>query len=115
MDTKLCKQRINRADLDAGAAAPIAQLCSIYVILPVGHQKREGREPPQNLRACLRAGETLQQLLQHETGGENDMPTLKRADQGTHFRQRGWRISSKCERPDACIDKETQLRARSFL
>ncbi len=91
------------------------QLRSIDVILPVRHQKREGREPPQNLCACLRAGETLQQLLQHETSGENGLPMLKRTDQGSYFRYRGWRISSKCERPDTCIDKKAQSRARSFL
>jgi len=68
-NAELREQRVDGANLHAGAAATIAQFCGIDVILPIRSQKREGREPVDEVFARAWSGEPLQQFLQHQPGG----------------------------------------------
>ena len=114
-DAKLREQGVDRADLNAGAAAAVTKFRCIDMIAPVGNQKRQGREAIEDAFAGSRPGKPLQQLLQYETGGEELFAGLYRSKKLARLRRGRRRIPPKSERPDAGIDKEAQRRERSAL
>jgi len=114
-DAKLREQGVDRADLNAGAAAAVTKFRCIDMIAPVGNQKRQGREAIEDAFAGSRPGKPLQQLLQYETGGEELFAGLYRSKKLARLRRGRRRIAPKSERPDAGIDKKAQRRERSAL
>jgi hypothetical protein len=49
-------------------AAFVSQTGRVDMVVPVGNEQRQRRKPVENLFAVPRSGETLQKLLQYETG-----------------------------------------------
>ena len=68
---------IDRANLQTGATTAIAQFRRGDVILPVGREKRQGCEPIDDVLARPRAGKSLQQFLQDETGDHDGLAAFK--------------------------------------
>lgn len=85
------------------------------MILPVGNQQRQRRKAIDDLITCLGTRETLQQLLQDQSGSHDTFAIFQRPHQNAHLREILWPITSQRERPDASVDEQTQLRDRSFL
>ncbi len=59
-NTKLRKQRVDRANLKAGAATRVAQLCSLDMVTSVGNQQRQDCKLFDNLLTRLRSGKALE-------------------------------------------------------
>src|SRR5262245_29845258 len=114
-DAELGQQRIDSADLNARSPASVAQLCRINVVVPVGNEQRQRREPIEDARARSRSRKSLQQLLQDEAGSEKLFPGRKRAHELKGFGCRSRRIASQGQRPHARINKQAQWRERSTL
>ena len=114
-DAELREHRVNRTNLQASATAAISQLRSTDMILPVRGQKRQGREPIDDVFARPWAGESLQQFLQNQSRGYDGVAAFKGMSQGAHFRSAGGAIASERKRPHAGIDEQTHLRERSVL
>jgi len=72
-DAELCKQRIDRANLDTGLATRIAQASCTDMVFPVGLKQRQSRETLDDLGTRLGTRETLQELLEDETRCDNDL------------------------------------------
>ena len=106
---------IDRADLQAGAAAAIAQFRSIDVILPVRSQQRKRRKTVNDVLSRLRAGKSLQQFLQDETRDYDSFSTFQRVTQYANLRGGRNLVAAERERPDARIDEQRHRRERSAL
>lgn len=76
-NAKLRDQCIDGPDLNTALSASIAKFCSGDVILPVGIEQWKGCEALNDLLPRLGAGKPLQQFLQHQSGGEYGLPSLK--------------------------------------
>lgn len=59
-NAQLRQERIDRANLNAMAAACVAKRCSFDVIGSIGHQQRKCGEPIQNLLTSCWSSEALQ-------------------------------------------------------
>jgi hypothetical protein len=70
MDAELREQRIDCPDLKSFASALVPKLGSCDVISAIRRDERECGKPLDDQASGLRPGETLKQLLQHESGGE---------------------------------------------
>jgi hypothetical protein len=115
MDTKLREDGIDCPDLNACSPAAVSQCRSLNMILAIRHDERHRGETVQNLCVGFWARETLEQLLEDQTRGEEHLACLKSADECLHFL--GWRgrVAPVSERPNASIDEEAQSRLRSAL
>jgi hypothetical protein len=71
-DAQLSQQHVDCPRLNSMPAAQIAQLCGGDVILPVGVEERERRKALDDLPPGFGSRETVQQLLEDETGAEDD-------------------------------------------
>jgi len=114
-DTEPCEESIDRSDLNASAAAFVAQLRSFDVIIAIGHQERERGKAVEYLRARFRSGKSLKQLLQYEPCGQKRLSALDAADQFLHFRLLRRNIAPESQRPDARVHEDVHLRVRSRL
>lgn len=114
-NAKLGKKRIDRAHLDPGSTASIAQLGSLDVILPVRPDEGQCGKTLENVSARTRAGETLKQLLQDKTCCHDDFLALEGIAQFADLRDRRPLVPSEGERPDAGIDEQRHRRDRSAL
>lgn len=59
-NAKLRKQRVDRANLKAGAATGVAQLCSSDMVASVRNQQRQDCKLFDNLLTRFRSGKALQ-------------------------------------------------------
>lgn len=114
-DAKLRDYSIDGADLDAGAAAAIAQCSSIDMILAVRLQEGQHVEPVDDVLGGPRTGKSLQQFLEDKAGGHNRIATIESFSQLTHFRSPRGLIPPEGERPDAGVNEKTHRRERSAL
>ena len=105
-NAQLRKHGVDRADLQAGATTAISQLRGIDVILPVWGQKRQGREPINDVFACPRAGESLQQFLQDEPRGYDAVAAFEGVAQRACLWRGGGSVAPEGKRPDASIDEQ---------
>ena len=94
-DAELREQRVDRADLHAGATAAVAQFRRVDVILPVRAEERKNREPVDDIAARAGSRKTLQQLLQDEPGGDDCLAALQRLPQSIDLRQRGGPVAAE--------------------
>ena len=85
-NAQLREHSVNRANLQSSATTTISQFRGIDVILPVRGQKRQGREPLNDVFACPRAGESLQQFLQDQSRSYDGVATFKGIAQDAHLR-----------------------------
>ena len=76
-DAKLGNQRIDGSHLNSCATTRVAQRGGLDVIITVRNQERHSGKPLENLGACLRSRETLQQLLENESGREDNLPVVE--------------------------------------
>jgi len=76
-DAKLRNQRIDCSNLDSRSSTRVSQRRSLDVIISVRNQERHGGKPLENLSACLGPSETLQQLLENESGREDGLAGAK--------------------------------------
>jgi hypothetical protein len=85
------------------------------VIRPIGEQERKGAEAFDDPIAGPGAPEPLEQLLQHEPGGEYRLAGFQRSRELRHLLPRIRHVAAQGERPDADIDEESQSRDLSDL
>jgi hypothetical protein len=114
-NAQLRDYRVDRADLQAGAAATIAQVRSVDVIQPVRSQERQRRKTVDDVLSRLRTGKSLQQFLQDQTRDHNGFTTFERVAQYANLRGGRNLVSAERERPDARIDEQGHRRERSAL
>ncbi len=74
-DAELSDKGIHRAYLYAGSSTGVSESCCGDVVIKVRMQQRKRREAFDYLSACLGAVKPLQQLLQDEAGGCDDIRT----------------------------------------
>ena len=96
-DAKLGNQRIDCPYLNSRATTGVAERCSLDVVISVRNQERYGGKPLENLGACLGPSETLQQLLENESGREDSLPAAKRVGKLGNLRNRLRRIPPQCQ------------------
>jgi hypothetical protein len=113
--TQLREQGVDSADLSARAAAQVPQVCRFYVILSVRNEKRQRSKALDDVLASFRPGESLEELLQDEAGGNYDFGPFEGSSQQVNLRHAGRSVSAKGERPDARVDEQTHRRARAAL
>lgn len=80
-NTELCNRSVNRTELHPGTTTSIAQICSVDMILAVRGEERQGRKPVDDVLARTRAGKSLKQFLQDETGDYDSLATFQRVAQ----------------------------------
>ena len=114
-DAELGDESVNRSDLNSLPPTSVAQGSGLDVIREVRSQERQGREPGNDLRSRPGAGETLEEFLQHDPRGENELSPLKRMNQRLHLGEVGRAFPSEGERPHARVDEELHDRDRSDL
>lgn len=114
-NAELRDYRVDRADLQAGAPATIAQFRSVDVIQPVRSQERQRRKTVNNVLSRPRAGKPLQQFLQDQTRDYNRFTTFERVAQYANLRDGRNLVAAERERPDARIDEQDHRRERSAL
>ena len=88
-DAQLREQRVDGAELDAGPTAEVAQFRGPDVVLPVGLKQRKGGEPLDDLLLGLGSREALQQLLENQARGDDDIRTEEGFPEPLHFRAAG--------------------------
>ena len=67
-NTKVRNERVDGAQLHAGPAAQIAEICSTYIVLPLRCQQGKGGKSLYDIGSCARASKALQQLLEYQAG-----------------------------------------------
>ena len=72
-DAQLREQRIDGANLNSGSTTGVSQRSGEDVVFAVGLEQRKCSKALDDLRAGFRPGETLQQLLQYEPRGHDDI------------------------------------------
>ena len=85
MDAQLGEQRVDRANLQARATASVAQFGSINVVLPVWRQEWQSGKSFYDILAGTGSGESLQQFLKDQPGGNNRLAALQGMPQGNDF------------------------------
>ena len=113
--TKLREKRIDGADRRAGAPTSVAQFCRVNVVLSVRDDERQGGEAVEYLRPCPGPRESLQQLLQDQSGRQDDILALQGAPQRVDFGRLRRAIPAERQRPYARVDEEAQSRLRARL
>jgi len=88
---------VDRADLQAGAAAAIAQLRSVDVILPIRADQWQGGKAFDDVLARTWTSETLKQFLQNEPCRHDDIVTLEGVAQRAYLRAGGILVSPESE------------------
>ena len=96
-DAKLGNQRIDCSNLNACATTRVAERCSLDVVISVRNQERYGGKPLENLGACLGPSETLQQLLENQSGREDGLPGAKGVGEGGNLGHRLRRVPTQCQ------------------
>jgi hypothetical protein len=112
---ELDQQRVDGSDLDAGPPADVANLSGSRVVLAVGHEQWERREPLENHGSGFRPAEALENLLKDEAGREDRFAFLDRPAQSGDLACTSGGLPPEGERPDARIDEEIHDRERSAL
>ena len=113
-DAELGQQGVDRPQLDATTAAPIPEVGRGDVVVAVGNQERQRRETIEDRVARLGSLESLQQLLEDETGREDRSEAFERRPQVRDGRMVRM-VPSQRMRPDAGIDEQVHDRERSAL
>jgi hypothetical protein len=86
------------------------------VVLLVRLEEGEGGKALHKLVSVFGAGKTLQHLLEHQSGDEDLLGTLKSSSKGAHLRRAGLAITAKGQRPDRGVDQQAhRWRSRSAL
>src|SRR6266516_4705524 len=83
-NTESRQERIDRSDLEAAAATVVARLSRGDVIFALWHDQRQRSESIADLLSRFRAGESLQDLLENQAGGEYRSCVLKSVSQEVH-------------------------------
>lgn len=87
-DAKLGNRSVDRADLQPGTTASIAQIGSVDMILPVRGKERQGCKSFDDVLARTRPGESLKQFLQDKTGDHNGVAAFQRVAQFAYLESR---------------------------
>ena len=96
-DAKLRNQRIDRSSLNSCSTTRVSQRRSVSVIISVRNQKRHGGKALENLGACLRPSETLQQLLENESSREDRLATAKAVSERRNLGHGLGRTTTQCQ------------------
>ena len=80
-DTKLREQGVYGADLNARATALVAQFGGPDVVLPIWIEKWQRTKSSDFFLARARPGESLQQFLQNQAGGDDGVAVFERLAQ----------------------------------
>lgn len=113
-DAELRQQRVNRTQLNTGAATHIPQVRSVNMVTAVGHDQRQCGKSLYEILVCTRAGETLQQFLQYQSGGDNRFAAAQGRFQRRDLRSERFCIAPERQRPNTGV-YEQRHRERSAL
>ena len=114
-DAELGDERIDCADLHPRPAACVSKACRGDMVITVWLDQCERGEALHDLLARPGTREALQQFLQDQSGGDDDVRTGERLSECPHLGFFNLDIASERQRPDARIDQERHLRERSAL
>lgn len=114
-DAQLREQSVDRADLHAGATTAIAQFCGVNVIPSIGSKERQGGRPFNDVVTRARTSESLEQFLEDQPRGHDDLALLEGMTQGLHLRGTGVSVATQGEGPNAGVDEQRHRRERSAL
>ena len=114
-DTKLCDKCVDRSNLHARSAAQVPEVGRGNMILTIWLDQGERREGLDNLLACLRVREALQEFLQDQARGHDHPCPGQGFLEHVDLMPVNFGIAPEGERPDARIDQERHLRERSTL
>ncbi len=113
---ELDEQGIDGADMDPSAAADIADSGCCNVVLLVGLEEGDGGKGLHELVAYCWTSETLEHLLEDQSGGEDLLGTLESGTEGADLRRAWLAITARGQRPDKGVDQQThRRRSRSAL
>lgn len=113
---ELHQQGIDGADLDPSAVADIADFGCCYVVVLVGLEEGEGGKALHELLSVFWAGKTLEELLEHQSRGEDLLATQESGTEGDHLRHAWLSITAKDQLPDRGVDQQAhRWRSRSAL
>ena len=76
-DTKLGNKGIDCPYLNSRATTRVTERCGVDVVISVRNPEWYGGKPLENLGACLGPSETLQQLLENQSGGQDGLAGAK--------------------------------------
>ena len=115
-ERELDQHGVDRSDLDAMAAAGVADFSSFNMVFSIWLNEAKRSEPFDQLTAGLGSCKALKKFLQHETCRKDLVRSIqcvvKRVDLGCCSLS----VAAKCERPYAGINEKAHgLRARSAL
>jgi len=96
-DAKLRNQRIDRSSLNSCSTTRVSQRRRLDVIISVRNQERHRGKALENLAACLRPSETLQQLLENESGREDGLASPKAVSERRNLGHCLGRIPTQCQ------------------
>ena len=102
---KLNGESVYGADLDAISSACVSDLRGAYVILPVWLDQRQCSKALHDRVLCLRPAETLEQLLQDQTGSDYRIGSVQRLAERDNLSGPASAIAPKRERPYAGVYK----------
>ena len=74
---ELRQDRVDGSNLEPGPPAPIAQLRRFDVVLAIRRQQWKRCEAFDDLLACTRSGEPLQEILQHQARRHDSLTAFK--------------------------------------
>ena len=114
-NAQLRDDRVDRANLQAGATTAIAQFRGLDMIQPIRSQEGQRRKAVNDVLSRLRAGKSLQQFLQDQTRDYNRFTAFERVAQYVNLRGGRNLVAAEREGPDARIDEEGHRRERSAL
>jgi hypothetical protein len=81
--------------LNATPPAFVSQIGRVDMVVPVGNEQRQRREPVENLSAVPRSGKALEKLLQYEPGRHELLARFDGTDQFEPLVRRGRRVAPK--------------------
>ena len=112
---QLCEHRVDRPDLYPRSSANVPEFCCGDVVCAIWLQQWQCGKALDDLDTRFRARKSLEQLLQDQTRGDDDIGSEQGVLQFLNFWLSPRGVAAQRERPDARIDEESHLRERSAL
>jgi hypothetical protein len=109
------EQCIDRSDLQSASSASIPEIRRRNVVVAIRTEKGQGGESVDDRVACAGAVESLEELLKHQAGSEDQLFSSNCVSQARDFGREIGCVPPKREGPDARVDEGAHERDRSAL
>jgi len=109
------KQRVDRADLRPSPATSIPERRGLDMVLSIRDKKWKRSEAVDDRPSIPRTVESLQQLLQDQTGRKDGIALGEVVRQGVDLAMARCDVPPQRERPDARVDEDVHRLERSAL